>query len=82
MAGELEAGDFKFFAGATLWEAGQAEREVAQGAWIPVAAARPLILKQVLQLPTPLWREVLDLLGDEEAVRQVKAAYSEDGPDE
>jgi putative AlgH/UPF0301 family transcriptional regulator len=81
-SGELEASDFKFYAGATLWEAGQAEREVARGAWIPVAAARPLLLKQVLQLPTPLWREVLDLLGDEEAARQVEAAYSEDGPDE
>lgn len=82
LAGELEPGDFKFFAGATLWEAGQAEREVAQGAWIPVAAARPLILKQVLQLPTPYWREVLELLGDEEAARMVRLAYSEDGPDD
>lgn len=82
LAGELDPLDFKFFAGATLWESGQAEREVAQGAWIPVAAARPLVLKQVLQLPTPFWREVLDLLGDEEAARQISAAYSEDGPDE
>lgn len=82
LAGELEPSEFKFFAGATLWETGQLEREVARGAWIPVAAARPLILKQVLQLPVPLWREVLDLLGDEEALRQISAAYSQDGPDE
>jgi putative transcriptional regulator len=80
--GELDPAAFKFFAGATLWEAGALERECAKGAWIPVAAARPLILKQVLQLPTPLWRELLDLLGDDEALREVRQAYSEDGPDE
>lgn len=80
--GELDPASFKFFAGATLWESGQLERECAKGAWIPVAAARPLILKQVLQLPTPFWRELLDLLGDDEALAQVRAAYSEDGPDE
>jgi len=82
LAGELDPATFKFMAGALLWEAGAAERECDRGAWIPVAASRALILKQVLQLPTPLWREVLQLLGDAEAVRQVRAAYSEDGPDE
>lgn len=31
------------------------------------AAARPLVLKQVLQLPKPLWKEVLTCMGGEYA---------------
>lgn len=31
------------------------------------AASRPLVLKQVLQLPKPLWKEVLTYMGGEYA---------------
>lgn len=36
-----------------------------QGAWTPVACARPVALKQCLRLPKPLWHEVLELCGGE-----------------
>ncbi len=42
------------------------------------AAARPLLLKQVLQLPKPLWREVLELMGEPYAA-VAQAAYREEG---
>lgn len=39
--------------------------ECQEGKWWPVAASAPLILKPVVQLPRPLWREILELCGGE-----------------
>ncbi|EFJ44634.1 hypothetical protein VOLCADRAFT_106296 [Volvox carteri f. nagariensis] len=61
--GRLPSTDFKFFAGALTWAPGQLEEEVAKGAWYPAACSRSLVLKPALQLPVPLWREVLQLMG-------------------
>ena len=41
--------------------------------WFPVAGAKELALKQVIQLPKPLWREVLELCGGELAEISAKA---------
>eukprot|EP00955_Chlamydomonas_euryale_P029885 315100-Chlamydomonas_euryale.AAC.9 len=62
-AGRAVESDFRFFAGAIVWEPGELAAQAASGAWYPAAAARALALKQCLQLPTPLWREVLLLMG-------------------
>ncbi|KXZ47825.1 hypothetical protein GPECTOR_32g437 [Gonium pectorale] len=62
-AGKLPAADFKFFAGALTWGPGQLEEEMARGAWYAAACSRSLVLKSALQLPVPLWREVLQLMG-------------------
>ncbi|GIL61932.1 hypothetical protein Vafri_16251 [Volvox africanus] len=62
-AGRLPAGDFKFFAGALTWGPGELEEQVSKGAWYPAACSRSLVLKPTLQLPVPLWREVLQLMG-------------------
>ena len=64
--------DFRFFAGCLAWEPGQLEAEVARSAWHTAACSRTLVLKQCLQLPVPLWRESMCLLGGEyaEAARQ------------
>jgi hypothetical protein len=45
---------------------------VARSAWHTAACSRTLVLKQCLQLPVPLWRESMCLLGGEyaEAARQ------------
>ena len=40
----------------------------------PAACSRPLILKQCLQLPVPLWRELLQLMGGE-YMAAARAAY-------
>jgi hypothetical protein len=37
------------------------------------AASRPMLLKQCLQLPKPLWKEVLEFMGGEYAIVAEKA---------
>lgn len=74
--GEVGAGNFKFFARYCGWAPGQLESECERGVWYPVACSKQLALKPVIQLPKPLWREVLELCGGhlEEAS---KRAYGE-----
>ncbi|PNW84162.1 hypothetical protein CHLRE_04g223700v5 [Chlamydomonas reinhardtii] len=61
--GRLPAGDFKFFSGAITWAPGELEAQMDRGAWYTAACSRSLVLKSALQLPVPLWREVLQLMG-------------------
>ena len=51
--------DFRFFVGRRTGVS------TADGAWRPVACARPIALKQCLGLPKPLWHEVQELCGGE-----------------
>ncbi|KAI8463409.1 MAG: hypothetical protein J3K34DRAFT_444077 [Monoraphidium minutum] len=76
--GQLPSHDFKFFAGALAWEPGELEAQIKAGGWITAAASRPLLLKQVLQLPKPLWMEVMELLGGSYAAA-AKAARKDEG---
>ena len=57
----------RFFAGMQMWGPGELEREVAAGAWYAASASRPVVLKQCLSLPVPLWRECMELMGGEYA---------------
>merc|ERR1711959_61095 len=60
----LDAPKYKFFAQYAGWAPGQLERELETNeVWIAAACAPELILKQVIQLPKPLWREILELMG-------------------
>ncbi|KAF5836229.1 hypothetical protein DUNSADRAFT_6241 [Dunaliella salina] len=61
--GKLPPNSFKFFSGAVVWEPKQLEREIKAGCWYTAACSRSLVLKPCLQLPTPLWREMLLLMG-------------------
>ncbi|PRW39208.1 transcriptional regulator [Chlorella sorokiniana] len=63
VTGGLLQTDFRFFAGCLAWEPGQLAREIAAGAWHTAACSRTLVLKQCLQLPVPLWREAMCLMG-------------------
>lgn len=79
--GRASAEDFRFHAGALVWEPKELQRHVDQGCWYTAACSRALVLKQCLQLPTPLWREVLMLMGGECA--EVAAAEADgDSSDE
>lgn len=73
--------DFRFMAGVVAWEPGQLAREVAAGAWITAASSRSLVLKQCLQLPVPLWREAMALLGGDYAAAAKAARRDEEGSD-
>ena len=71
------ADEFKFFARYCGWAPGQLESECERGVWFPVAAAKELSLKQVIQLPKPLWREISELCGGEleEMARKAYQTY-------
>jgi hypothetical protein len=49
--------DFRFFIGHGSYENKELDKEVNTGKYQPVACSRPLVLKQCIQLPTPLWHE-------------------------
>lgn len=51
---------------------------MAAGAWHTAACSRSLVLKQCLQLPKPLWQEVMCLMGGSYAAA-VRQQRREDG---
>jgi len=55
--GTHQALDFRWFVGR------RADLSTADSAWLPIACARPVALKQCLGLPKPLWHEVMELCG-------------------
>lgn len=68
--------DYRWFARYSGWGAGQLEREVAAGAWFLGSCSKELVLKHCINLEKPLWREVLELMGEEYAEIS-KRAYGE-----
>ncbi|KAL7532992.1 hypothetical protein ACHAWF_004306, partial [Thalassiosira exigua] len=65
LAGRHRPLDFRFFVGRATYEGGSLDDAVARGKYQPVACSRPLVLKQCLRLPKPLWHEVLEFCGGE-----------------
>ncbi|KAL7524946.1 LOW QUALITY PROTEIN: hypothetical protein ACHAXR_002510, partial [Thalassiosira sp. AJA248-18] len=61
MSGKYKPLDFRFFIGHTM----ELDEAVSLGKYQPVACSRPLVLKQCIQLPKPLWHEVLEFCGGE-----------------
>lgn len=66
-AGRLRAEGFRFFAGALVFEPGELQRQTEEGMWLAAACSRSLVLKQCIQLSTPLWKEVRMLMGGKHA---------------
>ncbi|CAL5219356.1 g1173 [Coccomyxa viridis] len=62
-SGALQASSFRFFAGMMEWESGRLLQDIQRGLWYTAACSRSLVIKQCLQLPVPLWKEVLILMG-------------------
>eukprot|EP00573_Skeletonema_grethae_P013512 CAMPEP_0201695040 /NCGR_PEP_ID=MMETSP0578-20130828/7108_1 /ASSEMBLY_ACC=CAM_ASM_000663 /TAXON_ID=267565 /ORGANISM="Skeletonema grethea, Strain CCMP 1804" /LENGTH=484 /DNA_ID=CAMNT_0048180815 /DNA_START=159 /DNA_END=1613 /DNA_ORIENTATION=+ len=65
LSGKYKPLDFRFFVGHTRYTKGQLEDAVTKGKYQPIACSRPLVLKQCIQLPKPLWHEVLEFCGGE-----------------
>ncbi len=57
--------DFRFFVGCNIYEKGELDSSILLNKWQPIACARSLALKQCIQLPKPLWHEVMELCGGE-----------------
>ena len=63
--GKAAPSDFRFFLGCMAWGPGELEEELRQGLWHTAAVSRNLVLKQCVALPTPLWKELMELMGGE-----------------
>ena len=57
LAGKYRPLDFRFFIGHRRYVGRQLEDAIRLGKYQPVACSRPLVLKQCIQLPKPLWHE-------------------------
>ena len=57
--------DFRFFIGCCKYNKGELEAEILSNKYQPIACARSLALKQCIQLPKPLWHEVMEMCGGE-----------------
>ena len=57
LSGMYKPLDFRFFIGHANYAGGRLDEAVRSGKYQPVACSRPLVLKQCIQLPKPLWHE-------------------------
>lgn len=57
LSGKYKPLDFRFFIGHTSYQRKELDQAVNGGKYQPVACSRPLVLKQCIQLPKPLWHE-------------------------
>ncbi len=65
LSGKYSPLDFRFFVGRYNYKNGDLDVAVNANKYQTIACARPIILKQCIQLPKPLWHEVLELCGGE-----------------
>lgn len=65
LAGKYNPLDFRFFIGRHEYTDNGLDVAVHLNKYQSIACARPIILKQCIQLPKPLWHEVLELCGGE-----------------
>lgn len=54
----------RLFAGCLRWKKGELEREVDEGSWYCVSASKLFALEHCIQLPKPLWVEIMQSQGD------------------
>lgn len=57
--------DFRFFIGCNKYQKGGLDIGIISSKYQPIACARSLALKQCIQLPKPLWHEVMEMCGGE-----------------
>ncbi|EJK45752.1 hypothetical protein THAOC_35617 [Thalassiosira oceanica] len=65
LSGKYSSLDFRFFVGHRQYTKGGLEEAVRQSKYQPIACSRPLVLKQCIKLPKPLWHEIMEFCGGE-----------------
>ena len=60
LSGKYRPLDFRFFLGRKTYVGGRLDEAVRSGKYQPVACSRPLVLKQCIKLPKPLWHEGME----------------------
>jgi len=63
--GKYKPLDFRFFIGKHEFKNRQLDKQCILGKYQPIACSRPVVLKQCISLPTPLYYEVMELCGGE-----------------
>lgn len=58
-AERIDANIARLFVGCIRWRKGELEKEVDEGSWFCVAASPLFALKHCIQLPKPLWVEIM-----------------------
>ncbi|GAQ80355.1 hypothetical protein KFL_000520270 [Klebsormidium nitens] len=76
LEGKFPPTDFRFFVGRVEWLPGGLKQECTAESWYTAACSKSLVLKQCIQLPKPLWQEILELMGGEFAETS-RLAYNE-----
>jgi len=75
--------DFRFFIGCNRYQKGALDVAILSNKYQPIACARSLSLKQCIQLPKPLWHEVMEMCGGElREVSQLEFKKRSDLPQE
>lgn len=64
LSGQSNPSDYRWFVRYAGWGPGQLEHEVAMGVWYLASSSKDTILKPCIKLPKPLWREILEYMGD------------------
>ena len=77
----LAEGRFKFFLGATEWDAGQLDDEFAAGAWLALECEPSVVIKDRVQgwrpgKAKPVWTEIMQTLGDD-GEKNLRLVYPE-----
>lgn len=62
--GEEEMSDVRLFTGCIRWKPGELESEVDEGSWFCISASPLYALKHCIQLPKPLWVEIMQSQGN------------------
>ncbi|GAB0489303.1 hypothetical protein MMPV_000520 [Pyropia vietnamensis] len=75
-AGDANPGDLRLFLGAVRWRRQRLREAVEAGEVFVAAAAGGVVTKQCIGLPVPLWREVMEAMG-EPFRRLSRQAYGE-----
>lgn len=65
LKGTFKPLDFRFFVGHHNYKDGDLDVAIYSNKYQPIACTRSLALKQCIQLPKPLWHEVMELCGGE-----------------
>ena len=71
----------RLFAGCLKWSAGVLEKEVEEGSWYCISASNLFALEHCIQLPKPLWVEIMQGQGDPFA-KIAGLVYKEDSDEE
>lgn len=77
----VDMAQVRIFSGCIRWRKGELEREVDEGSWYCISASNLFALKHCIQLPKPLWVEIMQSQGQPFA-QIASRVYNEDSEED